>query len=495
MRAISKAFGRLLANESVDLSLRAGEVHAVLGENGAGKSTLMMILAGLLEPDGGVIEVDGAAVRFGSPRDAMALGIQMVHQHFMLVPDLTVAENVVLGPLGGSGWRLGTRSSHAVVRAIGERYGLPVDPGAYIADLPVELRQRVEIVKALHRWSRVLILDEPTAVLTPQEAHSFLAVVRALADGGLAVVLITHHIDEVLEFADRVTVLRDGRRVAARTAEAMTAGELGALMVDRKLPEIPPRGAPDHGSPALELHSLSLDAPPAQRLIDLDLEVRRGEIVGVVGVAGNGQAELEQVLCGMLRPTSGELRVAGAAVTARTPADVFARGVGYVPGDRTRYGILHDLTVEENLGVTVCRAPGYGRWGLLRRGKLRREAQHLLHEFSIAARGPTQRASELSGGNQQKLLLARALRSKPDVVVAVNPTRGLDVGAANDIHRLLTAEAARGGAVLLMSNDLIEILTLSHRVAVLFDGRFVGEVDSAVSAEELGRMMSGSRSA
>jgi simple sugar transport system ATP-binding protein len=491
MRGISKRFGRLVANDAVDLDLWPGEIHGLLGENGAGKTTLMNILSGLLGADEGTIEVDGRVVSFGAPKDAMRLGIQMVHQHFMLVTGLSVTENVILGPRRRSGWLVDSDTEQAAIRQISERYGLPIDPTAPVERLPVELQQRVEIIKALYRGSRILILDEPTAVLAPQEVDQFLAMIRRLADAGQAVVLITHRIEEAKRFTDRVTVLRDGGRVAAERTAEVSGAQLGGLMVGRQIPEVehPTRG--DLGKPVLQLRGVNLDASDGTRLAGLDLQVRAGEIVGVVGVAGNGQTELEEVLIGLRQPTAGKVHIAGRTRPARSARELLDGDVGYIPGDRTRHGVIHELSVEDNLALGVYRLPGYRRWRFVRRARIRREVIDTLDRFRVAAQGPTQRAGELSGGNQQKLLLARALWRNPRLVLAVNPTRGLDVGATRDIHRELVAQAAGGAAVLLMSTDLAEVLTLSRRVAVLSQGRFVGEVAPSVGAEELGQLMAG----
>lgn len=496
MRGITKRFPGVLANDNVNLDLRAGEVHALLGENGAGKTTLMCILSGLYQPDAGVVLVEGRPVLFRSPRDAIRAGIGMVHQHFRLVEPFTVAENVILG-LDRPRFTLDLPRVEAEVAALGERHGLKVDPRARIWQLSVGEQQRVEILKMLYRGARVLILDEPTAVLTPREARELFAVLRQMAASGRVIVFISHKLQEVMEVADRITVLRAGRNVATLASGATSPQELARLMVGREVSPCYDRVRRPPGEVLLsveEVTALGDRGLPALR--GLSLEVRAGEILGIAGVSGNGQRELAEVICGLRRPVRGTVRVAGVDVTGCAPARIIDCGLSLIPEDRLGTGLVPSLNVCDNVILKAYRRPPLSRGAFLQPREIRRYARDLVEQFAIKVPGLDVAVRKLSGGNLQRLLLAREISGKPRVLVAVHPTRGLDVGATEAIHRLLLEQRDRGAAILLISEDLDEIMALSDRVAVMYEGQIVGEVPGGeASLEEVGLMMAGVRPA
>jgi ABC-type uncharacterized transport system ATPase subunit len=494
--AITKRFpGGVVANEAVDLEVRRGEVHALLGENGAGKSTLSNVFTGLYRADEGHLEVDGVPVAFTSPRDAITAGIGMVHQHFRLVDTFTVAENVALGEHG----RFSRREAERRVAALGERYGLGVDPTARIWQLSVGQQQRVEILKALSREARILILDEPTAVLTPQEAEGLFAVLRRMTGEGRSVIFISHKLDEVRAVADRVTVLRDGRSEGTRDVAGATTRELARLMVGREVllgaDHVPrERVASDEVRLALRGVSARGDRGEAA-LAGVDLEVRAGEVLGVCGVAGNGQRELAEVIGGTRPATAGTVTIAGTPLRRADPRQAQRAGLALVPEDRLHTGLAPSLPVEDNLALMAYRRPPLATGPFVRRARVRARATELIEAYDVRCPGPTTPTRVLSGGNVQKVLLARELSSDPQVLVAASPTRGLDVGAIEAVRALLVAVAERGVGVLLLSEDLDEILSLSDRVAVIYEGRIVATVDRAdADVEELGLLMGGDRS-
>ncbi len=492
MRGIVKRFPGILANDAVDFDLRRGEVHALLGENGAGKSTLMNILAGLYRPDAGTVRLGGRTVEFGSPRDAIAAGLGMVHQHFTLVPSLTVTENILLG-LPEPRFRLEAGRYAARVRALAEETGLLVDPGARVWQLSVGEQQRVEILKMLYRGATILVMDEPTAVLAPQEAEELFRTVRGMTARGASVVFISHKLDEVLAIADRVTVMRRGRVTAAGVPSAgMTKRQLAQLMVGREVLETLAREAREPGPVILRLDGVSAVSDRGLRaLSDIHLEVRSGEIVALAGVAGNGQSELAEVITG-LRPCSGHILVNDHDVANRPVIEAIQAGVAHVPEDRTGTGSAPNLSLTDNLIMKSYRSQPIGHGWTIDRVVARHRAEELKDAYDVSAPSVDTQARLLSGGNLQRLILAREISSEPGLMVAVQPTRGLDVGAIETVHRLLLEQRAHGTAILLISEDLDEILGIADRVAVIYEGRISQPVPAAgADVAELGLLMTG----
>ncbi|HEX3056191.1 MAG TPA: ABC transporter ATP-binding protein [Gaiellaceae bacterium] len=495
MRGIVKRFPGVLANDRVDFEAAAGEVHALLGENGAGKSTLSNILTGLYRPDAGEIFLDGEPVQFHSPRDALDARIFMVHQHFRLVEPFTVAENVVLGDHRGEGrtFRLRHRAIEERVAELSKRYGLAVDPRARVWQLSLGEQQRVEILKALYREARILILDEPTAVLTPQEADALFETLREMASEGRTVVFISHKLHEVKAVADRVTVLRGGRSIATVPAAEATLRSLASLMVGRELDTAAAPRSRTAGDPVLELEDVWADSDRGGSAVrGASLVVRGGEIVAVAGVAGNGQRELAETVAGMRPATRGAIRIAGKAIRGGDPRAAIAAGVAYVPEDRLGTGVAPSLSIAANLALKGYREPHASRGPLLRLRRMRERALELIAHYRIAAPGPSAPARLLSGGNLQKVVLAREFSGRPRLLIAAAPTRGLDVGAIETVHAYLREAAADGVGVLLISEDLDEILTLADRIAVMYEGAVVGETARAeADVEEIGLLMAG----
>jgi simple sugar transport system ATP-binding protein len=474
--------------------VRRGEVHALLGENGAGKSTLMNVLYGLHQPDEGEILLRGEPVQIGSPREAIGLRIGMVHQHFMLIPVMTVAENVVLASEPRKGAMLDVDAAEQRVRELSERFGLVVDPRARVEDIGVGQQQRVEILRVLHRGADVLILDEPTAVLTAQETAELFKVLRTLTAEGVSVIFITHKLREVLEISDRVTVLRRGVKVGTVDTEGASEASLAKLMVGRDVLFRIEKHAAKAGEPLLEVSELEVDDDrelPAVR--GLSLQVHGGEIVGVAGVDGNGQSELVEAITGLRTPRAGQVRVAGKDITGVGVRGALAAGVGHIAEDRHRRGLVLDFSLAENLALREYRRRPMSRFGLLSPKRMVRQARPLLEEYDVRGGRPETLASSLSGGNQQKVVIARELAEDPQVTIAAQPTRGLDVGAIEFVHKQLLEQRDAGRGVLLVSLELEEIRSLADRVLVIYEGRIVAELSPDASDEEIGVAMLGGK--
>jgi simple sugar transport system ATP-binding protein len=497
LSSIVKRFPGVLANDHVDFDVQAGEIHALLGENGAGKSTLMRQLYGLYRPDEGHILINGQPQTFRSPADAIRAGIGMIHQHFMLVSSLTVAENVALGLRSAREPLLDLEAVTARIRELSEKYGLRVDPNALVWQLAVGEQQRVEIIKALYRGAELLILDEPTAVLTPQEVDDLFVTFRQMARDGHALIFISHKLHEVLAISDRVTVLRDGRTVGTCPTKTVTKAELARMMVGREVLLQYERPAAQLGAARLQIHDLWAKGDRgSDALRGVSLTIHAGEIVGLAGVSGNGQRELAEALAG-LRPTrQGQMVLNGQDITHASPAARMAAGQAYIPEERMRQGAIKEFTVSENLILEDHGHAPYSRSTFLNFNTIATRSAQLIADFHVKTPTLETPLKNLSGGNIQKLILARELSRKPNVLIAAQPTRGVDIGASEYIHQRLLEQRAAGTATLLISEDLDEIRALSDRIAVMYEGRIVGVVDGrSASAEDLGLMMAGAREA
>jgi ABC-type uncharacterized transport system ATPase subunit len=494
LRGITKRFPGVVACDGVGLSVNSGEVHALLGENGAGKSTLMNVLFGLYRPDEGEILLDDQAQSFRSPADAIAAGIGMVHQHFMLVPVFTVAENVMLGvePTGRFG-SIERDEAHRRVADLSERYGLAVDPEATIEDLPVGVQQRVEILKALYRDARCLILDEPTAVLTPPEIAELMEIVRQLAEGDRSVIFISHKLREVLAIADEISVLRNGKVVGHTTPDETDEQALATMMVGRDVKLVVDKAAAAPGEPVLAIDNLVVGDDRGQRVVDgVSFDVRAGEIVALAGVQGNGQSELVEAITGMRPPRSGSVRFDGRDVTGWPPDDLFRAGLAHVPEDRQRDGLIGSFTVSSNLVLNQIEERPFSRHLRIDRRAVRKHAEELVQQFDVRTASVQSTASTLSGGNQQKVIIAREFFHADRLLVLSQPTRGLDVGSIQYIHRQVVAKRDEGVGILLNSSELDEVLALADRVAVIYRGRIVGVLDrEEASRDRIGLLMAG----
>jgi simple sugar transport system ATP-binding protein len=493
MREITKRFPGVLANDRVNFDVRSGEVHALLGENGAGKSTLMKVLYGLYQQDEGQVFIDGQQVKIESPHDAINLGIGMIHQHFMLVPTLTVAENVALGLPSSRGVLTDLDEVSTRIIELAELYGLEVDPGAYVWQLAVGQQQRVEIIKALYRGAALLILDEPTAVLTPQEVNELFVTLRQMVADGHALIFISHKLQEVMDISTRVTVLRDGRVVGQVPIEDVTKNQLAEMMVGRELKAKPEKEPVEQEDSRLSLRDVwadnDLGTPGLQ---GVSFELREGEILGVAGVSGNGQRELAQVINGLRPVTKGAIKVGKKDITNSTPAEIISQGVSYIPEERMVDGMIKEFTVAENLILRDNAKPPFSKAGFFNFRAISQQSKRLIEQYRVKTPSQDTPVKNLSGGNIQKLLLARELSRDPKVVVAAQPTRGLDVGATEYVHQVLIEQRSEGTAILLISEDLDEILALSDRIIVIYEGEIMGEViTEQASPEQLGLMMAG----
>jgi simple sugar transport system ATP-binding protein len=494
LRNVDKAFYGVKANDNVNFELARGEVHALLGENGAGKSTLCSILAGLYRPDAGEMRLEGDLVSFKNPKDALSAGIGMVYQHFRLVSNLTVAENLALGH-ADIGLRLNEKELHQSAEELGDKYGLPVDPAARIWQLSVGEQQRVEILKLLYRDARILILDEPTAVLTPQEAKTLFKTMRQMAAEGRSVIFVSHKLDEVKQVSDRVTVLRDGKTVGGVATADAEPRDLARMMVGRDL-ELPTRGAPvDVGPVRLRVLDIRVQGDRGLEAVrGMSFDVHGGEVVGIAGVSGNGQRELAQGIVGLRRLTSGTVELDGVDVTKTSVLDRIEAECGYVPQSRLGMGLAPGLTTEENLALKAFRRPPYSKGRRLVSAAIRDEGARQIEQYDIRGVRPGLPIRLLSGGNLQKALLAREVEMEPKVLILRSPTRGLDVGATEAVRNQILEERARGVGVLLISEDLDELMALSDRLLVIYEGEVVGQMlTEDATAERLGLLMAGQR--
>ncbi len=492
LRGITKSFGSLVANDHIDLVVESGEIHSLLGENGAGKSTLMNVLYGLYEPTSGEILVDDKPVKFSGPADAMAAGIGMVHQHFMLVPVFTVAENVALGAESTSlGGVLNLAETRRKIRDISDRFGFDVDPDALVEDLPVGVQQRVEIIKALVRNSKILILDEPTAVLTPQETDELMDIMGQLRDGGTSIVFISHKLREVKAVSDTITVIRRGKVVGSAPPDTPTT-ELAAMMVGRAVNLTLDKADATPGEETFKVTNLTVMNDAGQRLLDdVTLSVSQGEILAVAGVQGNGQTELTEAVLGLHKHVLGSITLDGQELVGRTVRQVLDSGVGFVPEDRQDDGLVGELSIAENLVLDLYTKAPYSRAGTLNKAYIAKNAVDKVAEFDVRAQSPLDAADTLSGGNQQKVVLARELARPLKLFIASQPTRGVDVGSIEFLHKRIVAERDSGTPVVIVSTELDEVLELADRIAVLFAGKLMGIVPGKSSRELLGLMMAG----
>lgn len=499
LERICKSFGPVRANQDVDLRVEAGSIHGIVGENGAGKSTLMSILYGFYQADSGLIKVKGKPAVIRDSAAAIKLGIGMVHQHFMLVPVFTVLENVMLGAEGGALLAPGRRHAREELQRIGEDYGLNVDPDALVGSLPVGVRQRVEIVKALYRGAEVLILDEPTGVLTPQEALKLFAILRLLKERGETVVLITHKLPEIMAITDRVSVMRDGKLIATRETAATDPEELARLIVGRKvLLQVGDKPPSEPQEPRLSAQSLTVtDELGVPRVKDVSFNVRAGEIVGVAGVSGNGQDFLLEALAGIRPPSAGNISILDHLISAEDPSDpaaVRAHGAGHVPEDRHEMGLVLDYPAEQSLMLGYHRHQRFQHKWLLDPHAIRSHAEEVMPAFDVRPPDPRLRSADFSGGNQQKIVLAREMHEHPQVLLVGQPTRGVDIGAIEAIHRRILAMRQEGCAILLVSFELDEIMSLADRIIVMNAGAIVGTVDAKdADTHSIGLMMAGVR--
>ncbi len=500
MRGITKRFGSVVANAEIDLSVPERTIHAIVGENGAGKSTIMKILYGFYTADEGEIHIDGKRCDIRSPHDAIAIGLGMVHQHFMLIPPMTVLENVVLGAEPGSAGRIDFKKAEEQIRRLSSDFGFDIDPSRRIEDLSVGQQQRVEVLKALYRGARILILDEPTAVLTPQEVEEFFRILRAMREQGKTIIIITHKLSEVLSLSDNVTIMCDGKVVGERVTAETNVGELARLMVGREVLLRVEKEPSQPGDTVLAVNGVTFvgmqDGDKLEKLSDVSFEVRAGEIVGIAGVEGNGQTELLEVLAGLRRATRGSIKLEGRDVTRLSARQLIEAGVAHIPEDRHRRGLILEFDLAENaiLGTHYRPPIASAKLGLLDETAINAKTTRLLRDFDVRPPNPRLQVRALSGGNQQKLIIGREFDLHPKLLLVSQPTRGVDIGAIEFIHRKLVELRDQGAAVLLVSAELEEVMSLSDRLLVMYQGKIVGEVNPEKSQpEQVGLMMTGGR--
>jgi len=495
VRGVTKRFPGVVANDGVNFALRRGEIHALLGENGAGKTTLMNIIYGLYRPDEGEIFVNGQKAEINSPHDAIRLGIGMVHQHFMLVPVFTVAENLILGAEVTRGPMLDLAAARQAVQELSKHYGLEVDPDAVVEDLPVGVQQRVEILKALYRQARILVLDEPTAVLTPQEVEDLFRVMQGLRERGVSIIFITHKLKEVLAIADRITVMRRGKVVGTTEPALTNEQELASMMVGREVLLQVAKEPARPGETVLEVEDLWVEDERGLPAVQgISFEVRAGEILGVAGVQGNGQTELVEALTGLREPLKGTVRLGGVAMPFKNPRYLIEHGMAHIPEDRQKHGLVLAESVADNLVLCTYYRPPFALHGVRQEKVIWENAERLIQEFDIRTPGPGVPAATLSGGNQQKVIVAREFSRPVRLLIANQPTRGLDVGSIEYIHRRIVEMRDKGAAVLLVSAELDEILSLADRIVVMYRGQIVATLDAKeATREQLGLLMAGSR--
>lgn len=493
LKQITKSFPGVVANDSISLTLRKGEIHALLGENGAGKSTLMNILFGLYQPDHGTIEINGKQVTIDNPNKAIKLGIGMVHQHFKLVQPFTVTENIILGMEPKKGLNIDYKSASAQVAKLSEQYGLQVDPNAKIQDISVGMQQRVEIMKTLFRGADILIFDEPTAVLTPQEIVELMAIMKRLVEEGKSIILITHKLKEIMEISDRVTIIRRGKVIDTVDTNNTNPNELAAKMVGRDVTFQIDKQEPAAGEPVLQLNEVKMENKDGIPVLNgLNLQVRAGEIVGIAGVDGNGQTELIEAITGLRKINSGSIKLSGKEIANLPVRKIIESGLSHIPEDRHKHGLVLDFSISENMVLETYYKHPYSKSGFIDRKTVDRHAEELVEQFDVRTPSIYTKARSLSGGNQQKAIIAREIDKNPDLLIAAQPTRGLDVGAIEFVHRQLIEQRDKGKAVLLISFELDEIMNVSDRIAVIYEGRIVGEVrPQDTNDQELGLMMAG----
>ena len=496
MKDIVKKFGDFVANDHINLTVHKGEVHAILGENGAGKSTLMNVLCGLYKPTSGQIFINGKEVQFSSPKNAIDMGIGMVHQHFMLIQPFTVTDNIILGVEPTKGLVVDKKTAREKVMELSERYAMKVDPDARIEDISVGMQQRVEILKVLYRGADTLILDEPTASLTPQEIEGLMEIISNLTADGKSVILITHKLKEITACSDYCTIIRQGKYIDTVKVDGVNENELAAMMVGREVNFRVEKKEQEPGEVVLDVKNLhAKDYRDVEIVKGLNLQVRRGEIVGLAGVDGNGQTELVEVLTGLRKGESGEVKVLGKDLFNKSPHDTFEGGISSIPADRQKHGLILEFSNEDNLILQHFEEEPFSKNGILNRKAIREHATELIEKFDIRPRGCEEAPSgTLSGGNQQKVIIAREVTNDKDLLIAVNPTRGLDVGAIEFVHKYLVEQRNKNRAVLLVSFELDEIMSLSDRIEVIFDGQITGSVPGKDADEkELGFMMAGGK--